>query len=152
MSQTKTRPERSSCVAASLAPPDRGEDTDCEALGANADEIRAFGLNGLYRRLKIIGVEPSAPDDLVRLARARPRYRFDQGSERPLRPGKRASGSRQARRSVVVPSRRLGRPSRDARSSRKASALAQPWAASDCLSVACRSDGRAPRKLTAGRA
>lgn len=35
---------------------------------------------------------------------------------------------------LVVPSRRLGRPSRDARSSRKASALAQPWAASD----ACR--------------
>jgi len=32
------------------------------------------------------------------------------------------------------PSTRLGRPSRDARSSRKASALAQPWAASD----ACR--------------
>jgi hypothetical protein len=37
-------------------------------------------------------------------------------------------------RLLVVPSRRLGRPSRNARSSRKASALAQPWAASD----ACR--------------
>src|SRR5215211_4764950 len=39
-----------------------------------------------------------------------------------------------ARRLPLVPSRRLGGPSRDARSSRKASALAQPWAASD----ACR--------------
>ena len=37
-------------------------------------------------------------------------------------------------RSLLVPSRRVGQPSRDARSSRKASALAQPWAASD----ACR--------------
>jgi len=44
-------------VAASLAPPDRGQDTDWDALGASADEIRAFALNGLNRRLKIIGVE-----------------------------------------------------------------------------------------------
>jgi ribonucleoside-diphosphate reductase beta chain len=44
-------------VAASLAPPDRGEDTDWDALGASADEIRAFALDGLNRRLKIIGVE-----------------------------------------------------------------------------------------------
>ena len=35
----------------------------------------------------------------------------------------------------LVPSRRLGRPSRDVRSSRKASALAQPWAASDACRV-----------------
>jgi hypothetical protein len=46
-------------VVASLAPPDRGEDTDWDALGASADEIRAFALDGLNRRLKIIGVELS---------------------------------------------------------------------------------------------
>jgi ribonucleoside-diphosphate reductase beta chain len=44
-------------VAASLAPPDRGDATDWDALGASADEIRAFALNGLNRRLKIVGVE-----------------------------------------------------------------------------------------------
>jgi ribonucleoside-diphosphate reductase beta chain len=44
-------------VAASLAPPDRGDDTDWDALGASADEIRAFALNGLNRRLKVVGVE-----------------------------------------------------------------------------------------------
>ena len=44
-------------VAASLAPPDRGDDTDWDAPGASANEIRAFALDGLNRRLKIIGVE-----------------------------------------------------------------------------------------------
>jgi ribonucleoside-diphosphate reductase beta chain len=43
-------------VAASLAPPDTGGDTDFEALGATADDIRAFALDGLTRRLGIIGV------------------------------------------------------------------------------------------------
>ena len=44
-------------VAASLAPPDSGDDTDWEALGASADEIRTFALTGLNRRLKIIAVD-----------------------------------------------------------------------------------------------
>ena len=42
-------------VASALAPPDTG-DTDWEALGASSDEIREFALNGLTRRLNIIGV------------------------------------------------------------------------------------------------
>ena len=42
-------------VANALAPPDRG-DTDWDALGASGDEIRAFALEGLTRRLNIIGV------------------------------------------------------------------------------------------------
>jgi ribonucleoside-diphosphate reductase beta chain len=42
-------------VAESLTPPDR-EGTDWDALGASADEIRAFALNGLTRRLNIVGV------------------------------------------------------------------------------------------------
>ncbi len=42
-------------VAESLTPPDR-EGTDWDALGASADEIRAFALNGLSRRLNIVGV------------------------------------------------------------------------------------------------
>ncbi len=42
-------------VASALAPPDSG-DTDWEALGAGSDEIRGFALNGLTRRLNIIGV------------------------------------------------------------------------------------------------
>jgi ribonucleoside-diphosphate reductase beta chain len=42
-------------VASALAPPDR-DGTDWEALGASGDEIRAFALNGLTRRLKIVGV------------------------------------------------------------------------------------------------
>ena len=47
-------------VASALAPPDRG-DTDWEALGATGDEIRDFALQGLTRRLNIIGVPLSAP-------------------------------------------------------------------------------------------
>jgi ribonucleoside-diphosphate reductase beta chain len=43
-------------VAAALTPPDRDEETDWDALGANADEIRGFALDGLTRRLDIIGV------------------------------------------------------------------------------------------------
>jgi ribonucleoside-diphosphate reductase beta chain len=42
-------------VAESLTPPDRGE-TDTDALGAGADEIRDFAIGGLERRLAIIGV------------------------------------------------------------------------------------------------
>jgi ribonucleoside-diphosphate reductase beta chain len=43
-------------VAASLAPPDTGADRDFAAIGASSDEIRAFALSGLTRRLDIIGV------------------------------------------------------------------------------------------------
>jgi ribonucleoside-diphosphate reductase beta chain len=43
-------------VAESLSPPDTGADTDFDALGATSDEIRAFALDGLTRRLDIIGV------------------------------------------------------------------------------------------------
>jgi ribonucleoside-diphosphate reductase beta chain len=42
-------------VANALAPPNE-EDTDWEALGATSDEIRQFALDGLTRRLNIIGV------------------------------------------------------------------------------------------------
>jgi ribonucleoside-diphosphate reductase beta chain len=42
-------------VATSLTPPDR-EGTDWEALGAGAEEIREFAVNGLSRRLNIVGV------------------------------------------------------------------------------------------------
>ncbi|MET0559869.1 MAG: ribonucleotide-diphosphate reductase subunit beta [Solirubrobacterales bacterium] len=42
-------------VAESLTPPDR-EGTDWNALGAGAEEIREFALNGLTRRLDVIGV------------------------------------------------------------------------------------------------
>jgi hypothetical protein len=42
-------------VAESLTPPDRAG-TDWVALGASADEIRAFALDGLSRRLNIVGV------------------------------------------------------------------------------------------------
>jgi ribonucleoside-diphosphate reductase beta chain len=42
-------------VATALAPPDR-EGTDWEALGASGDEIRQYALDGLTRRLNIIGV------------------------------------------------------------------------------------------------
>jgi ribonucleoside-diphosphate reductase beta chain len=42
-------------VATSLTPPDR-DDTDWEALGAGSDEIRDFALDGLTRRLNIVGV------------------------------------------------------------------------------------------------
>jgi hypothetical protein len=43
-------------VAAALTPPDRAEATDWDALGANADEIRGFALDGLTRRLDVVGV------------------------------------------------------------------------------------------------
>ncbi|HEY2159789.1 MAG TPA: ribonucleotide-diphosphate reductase subunit beta [Solirubrobacteraceae bacterium] len=42
-------------VASALAPPDR-DGTDWNALGASGDEIRAFALEGLTRRLAIVGV------------------------------------------------------------------------------------------------
>ena len=47
-------------AAASLSPPETGGDTDFEALGATADEIRDFALGGLTRRLDIIGVPLSS--------------------------------------------------------------------------------------------
>jgi ribonucleoside-diphosphate reductase beta chain len=43
-------------VAASLAPPDTGSDRDFAAIGASSEDIRAFTLDGLTRRLDIIGV------------------------------------------------------------------------------------------------
>lgn len=43
-------------VAEALTPPDRGDYTDWDALGAGAEEIRSFALSGLTRRLKLIGV------------------------------------------------------------------------------------------------
>ena len=43
-------------VAESLAPPDSGSSTDFDALGVSADDVRAFALDGLTRRLNIIGV------------------------------------------------------------------------------------------------
>lgn len=42
-------------VAESLTPPDR-EGTDWNALGAGAEEIRDFAVDGLSRRLDVIGV------------------------------------------------------------------------------------------------
>jgi ribonucleoside-diphosphate reductase beta chain len=42
-------------VAESLTPPGR-DGTDWEALGAGSDEIREFALNGLRRRMNVIGV------------------------------------------------------------------------------------------------
>jgi ribonucleoside-diphosphate reductase beta chain len=42
-------------VAESLTPPDR-DGTDWEALGASSDEIRGFALDGLRRRLGVVGV------------------------------------------------------------------------------------------------
>ena len=43
-------------VAASLAPPDAGAERDFAAIGASSEDIRAFALDGLTRRLDIIGV------------------------------------------------------------------------------------------------
>jgi ribonucleoside-diphosphate reductase beta chain len=47
-------------VAASLAPPDTSSDRDFAAIGATTDGIREFALNGLTRRLDIIGVPLSS--------------------------------------------------------------------------------------------
>jgi ribonucleoside-diphosphate reductase beta chain len=43
-------------VAASLSPPETGSASDFEAIGASGEEIRAFAIDGLTRRLDIIGV------------------------------------------------------------------------------------------------
>ena len=43
-------------VAESLSPPDGDGETDWETLGASASEIRDFALDGLTRRLNIIGI------------------------------------------------------------------------------------------------
>jgi ribonucleoside-diphosphate reductase beta chain len=47
-------------VAASLAPPDTGSARDFDAIGASSEDIRAFALAGLTRRLEIIGVPLSS--------------------------------------------------------------------------------------------
>jgi ribonucleoside-diphosphate reductase beta chain len=47
-------------VAASLAPPDTGAERDFGAIGASSEDIRAFALDGLTRRLEIVGVPFSA--------------------------------------------------------------------------------------------
>jgi ribonucleoside-diphosphate reductase beta chain len=47
-------------VAASLAPPDTGSGRDFEAIGASGEEVRAFALGGLTRRLDVIGVPLSS--------------------------------------------------------------------------------------------
>ena len=47
-------------VAASLAPPDTGSERDFTAIGASSEEIRAFALGGLTRRLEVIGVPLSS--------------------------------------------------------------------------------------------
>jgi ribonucleoside-diphosphate reductase beta chain len=46
-------------VSQALAPPGEA-DTDWDALGASADEVRAFALDGLTRRLSVIGVPLSS--------------------------------------------------------------------------------------------
>jgi ribonucleoside-diphosphate reductase beta chain len=46
-------------VASALTPPDR-DGADWDALGASAEEIREFALNGLSRRLNIVGVPLSS--------------------------------------------------------------------------------------------
>jgi ribonucleoside-diphosphate reductase beta chain len=43
-------------VAASLAPPGTGSGIDFAAIGADTDSIRSFALDGLTRRLDILGV------------------------------------------------------------------------------------------------
>jgi ribonucleoside-diphosphate reductase beta chain len=43
-------------VAASLAQPDTGSNRDFAAIGASSEDIRGFALDGLTRRLDIIGV------------------------------------------------------------------------------------------------
>jgi ribonucleoside-diphosphate reductase beta chain len=43
-------------VAEALAPPEGGDGTDFDAIGATAEDIREFALGGLTRRLAIIGV------------------------------------------------------------------------------------------------
>ena len=46
-------------IAEALSPPGE-EDTDWDALGASADEVRGFALDGLMRRLNIVGVPLSS--------------------------------------------------------------------------------------------
>jgi ribonucleoside-diphosphate reductase beta chain len=43
-------------VAESLSPSDNGSGVDFDALGVRADDVRDFALNGLKRRLELIGV------------------------------------------------------------------------------------------------
>jgi hypothetical protein len=43
-------------VAASLAPGELDTERDFSAIGASGEEIRAFALGGLTRRLDVIGV------------------------------------------------------------------------------------------------
>jgi hypothetical protein len=53
--------DRSLDGPASLAPPDTGSGRDFDAIGATSDEISAFALRGLTRRLDVIGVPLSSP-------------------------------------------------------------------------------------------
>jgi hypothetical protein len=50
-------------VAELLAPPGRGDGMEDVVLGATPDEIREFALDGLRRRLEIIGLGPPGPLD-----------------------------------------------------------------------------------------
>ena len=43
-------------VAEALAPPETGDSTDFDAIGATEEGIRDFALGGLTRRSKIVGV------------------------------------------------------------------------------------------------
>ena len=43
-------------VAESLAPPASGNSADFDALGVSTDDVRGFALDGLTRRLNIVGV------------------------------------------------------------------------------------------------
>ena len=52
----KTLRELLPSVAESLAPPEGGGATDFDAIGASAEAVRGFALDGLTRRLGIIGV------------------------------------------------------------------------------------------------
>jgi ribonucleoside-diphosphate reductase beta chain len=47
-------------VAASLAGPAAGSERDFDAIGASSEDIRAFALGGLTRRLDVIGVPLSS--------------------------------------------------------------------------------------------
>jgi ribonucleoside-diphosphate reductase beta chain len=47
-------------VAASLAPPDTGSNRDFAAIGASSEDVRAFALDGLTRRLEVVGVHLSS--------------------------------------------------------------------------------------------
>jgi ribonucleoside-diphosphate reductase beta chain len=47
-------------VAASLAPPDTGSNRDFAAIAASSEDVRGFALEGLTRRLEVVGVHLSS--------------------------------------------------------------------------------------------